>query len=88
MLFVSDDTWETYIFVLVYVQFMGIDLVTEEDSATVKCAVSCKTAWRSGNSTFMRTLNALHSKLEKVNSISMEHFPTACLGPVRMLCCF
>lgn len=56
MLFVSDDTWETCIFILVYIQFMGVDLVTEEDSATVKCAVPCKTwetAWRSGNSMFM-----------------------------------
>lgn len=47
---------------------MGIDLVTEEDSATVKCAVPCKmweTTWRSVNSMFMWTLNVLYSKLEQ-----------------------
>ena len=42
MLFVRDDTQETYIFILAYVKFMGIDLVTEESSATVKCAVPCR----------------------------------------------
>lgn len=70
---------------------MGIDLLTEEDSATMKCSVPCKTwetTWRSGNSMFMWTLNVLYLKLEQVNGNSVEHFPIACLGPVCMLCCF
>ena len=42
MIFASDDAWETSIFILVCVKFMGIDLVTEEDRATVKCSGPCK----------------------------------------------
>lgn len=88
---VSDDTWETYIFILIHIKFLARDLVTEEDSGTTKCAVPCKTwetIWKSGNSMFMWTLNVLYSKLEQVNSNSMERFPVACLGPVCVLRCF
>lgn len=57
---------------------MGVDLVTEEESATVEHAVPCKiweTTWGSANGVFMWTFNVLYSKPDQVNSTSTEHSP-------------